>query len=68
MINNIENKIDNVIKHEYFVAIMIVFIILYHSTIGFKLPKFMLSFVNNPIFTFIILVLIAFIFAYDKKI
>tara|TARA_Y100000389_G_C17388510_1_gene478479 strand:- start:354 stop:1004 length:651 start_codon:yes stop_codon:yes gene_type:complete len=70
-IENIENNISTVITNDYFAHIMIIFIIIYHSSVGFKLPEFMIKFINNPlfnsIFTFVVLVLIAFIFAFDKK-
>tara|TARA_Y100000591_G_scaffold103956_1_gene88406 strand:- start:110 stop:628 length:519 start_codon:yes stop_codon:yes gene_type:complete len=65
--DNIQKNVDNVITNKYFTAILVVIIVIYHSVIGFKLPDFLVPIISHPIFTFIILILIAFVFAFNDN-
>jgi hypothetical protein len=64
---NIQKNVDNVITNKYLTFFMVILIVFYHSIIGFKLPQCLVPIISHPIFTFIILVLIAFVFAFNDK-
>ena len=65
--DNIQKNVDNIITNKYFTAVLVAIVVIYHSAIGFKLPDFLVPIISHPIFTFIILILIAFVFAFNDN-